>query len=73
MEEELNYLSCKIEHLDGQINTLEINKKNYTTPVEINFYISQFKNMNQEKEILENILNAITIVTLNFTHEEKDV
>lgn len=61
MEKELNYLSCKIEMLEGKINTLENNKKNYTTTTEINFYVSQKIDMEQEHEILENILNALTI------------
>ena len=61
MEKELNYLSNKIEILEGKIETLETNKKNYTTTTEINFYVSQSTDMEQEKEVLENILNALTI------------
>lgn len=61
MEKELNYLSSKIEILEGKIYTLETNKKHYTTPMGINFYDSQLIGMEQEKEVLENILNALTI------------
>ena len=61
MEKELNYLSEKIEVIDGQIYTLERNKNNYTTPHEIVFYISKFHVLNNEKTLLENILNTITI------------
>ena len=61
MEKELNYLSNKIEILEEKIETLETNKKNYTTTTEINFYVSQSTDMEEEKEVLENILNALTI------------
>ena len=61
MEKELNYLSNKIEILEGKIETLETNKKNYTTTTEINFYVSQSTDMEEEKQVLENILNALTI------------
>jgi prefoldin subunit 5 len=61
MEKELNYLSNKIEILEGKIETLETNKKNYTTTTEINFYVSKTTDMKEEKEVLENILNALTI------------
>lgn len=64
MEKELNYLSNKIEILEGKIYTLEANKKNYTTTIEINFYVSQKIDMEQEHEVLENILNALTIKEL---------
>jgi len=61
MEKELNYLNFKIEILEGKIYNLESNKKNYTTTTEINFYVSQKTDMEQEKEVLENILNVLTI------------
>ena len=59
MEKELNYLSCKIYDIEGRLATLRQNKKNYTTQAELIFYVSQFKSMSEEKEIYENILNAI--------------
>ena len=67
MEEELNYLSEKIEYLDGQLNTAYDNKKNYTTDIEIVFYESTVIELTTEKELLENILNALTINELTPT------
>ena len=64
MELEMNYLSEKIDKLEGQIDTIVINKKNFTTPLEINFYNIQLEGMGEEKEILENILNKLTEIVL---------
>jgi len=61
MEKELNYLSNKIEILEGKIETLETNINDYSTSTEIYFYVSQSIDMKEEKEVLENILNALTI------------
>ena len=64
MEKELNYLSNKIYMLEGKIDTLETNRNKYTTTTEVNFYVSQLSDMKEEKEVLENILNKITEISL---------
>jgi len=61
MEKELNYLSHKIDELEGQMYTLTSNKKNYTTDLEINFYVSKLYDICEEKKVLENITNYVTI------------
>lgn len=61
MEKELNYLSHNIEILERKLDTLESNKKNFDTTTEVNFYVSKKKDLEHEKEILENILAALTI------------
>ena len=64
MEKELNYLSNKIYMLEGKIDTIETNKKNYTTPTEVSFYVCQLIDMKSEKQVLENILNKLTEIAL---------
>ena len=59
MEEELNYISDKIEEIEHQLNitsfsiSLKMDKKD------------NFIKLENEKRLLENILNSITITELN--------
>lgn len=64
MELELNYLSSKIEEIEGKLYTIETNIKNFTTDSELKFIESQLTGLNKEKGILENILNKLTEIEL---------
>ena len=58
MEEEMNYLSEKIERLEENITELDrLSKAN------LNYKYSA-KQVRKEKEILENILNKLTEIAL---------
>ena len=65
MEKELNYLSEKIDDVEIKINHLTSRMlmiKSDTVKISYNNEISKMEN---EKILLENILNCITISTLN--------
>lgn len=54
MEEELNYLSIKVEELDEMIDV----------GVGIDFTHNDIEQLKKEKQIVENILNVVTIQQL---------
>jgi len=59
MEEELNYLSEKIESVEHQIDIIEYG-------IDIGCAAGdRLKEFQHEKQLLENILNALTISELN--------
>lgn len=60
MEEELNYLSKRIERLDRHIEYYEIERERVGT----GFVYSGEKRVKKEKKILEHIINYITIEEL---------
>lgn len=57
MEKELNYISERIAEIDGMLDLMESdNEKDYCANDIRDFY--------EEKEILENILNKLTLIEL---------
>ena len=58
MEEELNYLSEKIEDIDSSI--LEFKGDQESCPLSGNYYTVKIEKLEKEKEYLENIINFVT-------------
>lgn len=66
MENELNYLSKKIQGLDDNITRLEmILEKRFVVSRLAKIYRQSIKEMKNEKTLLENILNQLTETELN--------
>ncbi len=65
MNEELNYLSIKIEDLKEEISSLESMINEGAGGRIRNEYIKKIKHLSGEIELLENILNALTLNALS--------
>ena len=66
MEEELNYLSERIEELDEELGKTKINLGIHYNSQQANvYYETKLKAQAKEKQILENVLSALTISELN--------
>ena len=64
MEKELNYLSTKISDLEWDISYSESESKKSQDIVRRGELTHSLEDMNEELEILNNILNALTISEL---------
>ena len=61
MEEELNYLSETIKNADLEIIRLKQNKACLESKIAKDHYAEQINKKAKEKQLLENILNSLTI------------
>lgn len=60
MKEELNYLSEKIDIIEGKLDILKVNKSKYTSCIELNYYRNTVYQKTKELRLLNNMLSKLT-------------